>query len=183
MEDNYICSSDSPKEYYESLRKFISGAKRKITLSALYLGSKELERNLIAALNEALNDSSRPYLQVTIILDHSRASRLEHSKLSGVTSSVLLLSQLVQNHHPRCQLLLYQMPQLRSVFIEALLPSQYKEILGVYHCKFNLFDELVLLTGANLSDEYFTSRRDRYLYISPAAADGDDEGDDDDLMI
>lgn len=46
--------------------------------------------------------------------------------------------------------------------IKQYLPYALKEILGVYHIKYLLFDEEVILTGANLSLEYFTLRIDRY---------------------
>ena len=31
--------------------------------------------------------------------------------------------------------------------------------------KFYIFDNNILITGANLSEEYFTTRQDRYYYI------------------
>ena len=39
------------------------------------------------------------------------------------------------------------------------------EILGVYHAKACVFDDATLLTGANLSEEYFRSRQDRYVVV------------------
>ena len=40
-----------------------------------------------------------------------------------------------------------------------------REIFGVHHMKFYVFDNDVLLTGANLSENYFTERQDRYMLI------------------
>jgi len=40
------------------------------------------------------------------------------------------------------------------------------EILGVYHTKIIIFDNSVILTGANLAGEYFESRRDRYFLLN-----------------
>ncbi|MEE4248180.1 MAG: hypothetical protein V2I33_22550 [Kangiellaceae bacterium] len=39
----------------------------------------------------------------------------------------------------------------------------FNEIMGVQHIKVAVFDNHVLLTGANLQEEYFTDRQDRYM--------------------
>ena len=36
--------------------------------------------------------------------------------------------------------------------------SGLKEIFGTYHCKKFIFDDSVLITGANLSEDYFLHR-------------------------
>lgn len=36
--------------------------------------------------------------------------------------------------------------------------GQLKEIFGVHHMKLHVFDNNVLITGANLSQDYFTNR-------------------------
>lgn len=46
------------------------------------------------------------------------------------------------------------------------MPSELKEILGTYHIKLAIFDDNILITGANLSEEYFTNRQDRYIVIN-----------------
>ena len=45
------------------------------------------------------------------------------------------------------------------------LPSMIKELFGVFHTKIIISDNDVLITGANLSNSYFTSRKDRYMLI------------------
>ena len=46
------------------------------------------------------------------------------------------------------------------------------QVLGVHHQKIYIFDDRVVLTGANLSKNYFLNRRDRYIYIdSPELTD------------
>lgn len=151
-----------PASYYAFLREQIRLAKTSITLSALYLGSGALEMALVGDLRAALLSS--PSLNATVILDHSRAQRSSAS-----------LAELVDEFGPeRFKLLLYQMPQLRGL-PSKWLPSQLCEVLGVYHCKFSLFDGSVLLTGANLSEEYFVDRQDRYLFF-PRQADTDNTG-------
>ena len=36
--------------------------------------------------------------------------------------------------------------------------SGIREMFGVHHMKFYIFDDNVLITGANLSEDYFTQR-------------------------
>jgi CDP-diacylglycerol--glycerol-3-phosphate 3-phosphatidyltransferase len=36
----------------------------------------------------------------------------------------------------------------------------------VHHIKIYIFDDDVLITGANLSESYFTDRQDRWFYLS-----------------
>lgn len=149
-----------PSDYLGTLRSLIKGASSNITLSALYFGNKSNEMDLITDIDSALSDPMRPNLTVTFILDHSRASRMG----STSASSVQVLSSLVTKYHPRCRLLLYQMPHLRGRL--GLLPTQMKETLGVYHCKFCVVDNTTILTGANLSEEYFENRQDRYMVVN-----------------
>lgn len=39
------------------------------------------------------------------------------------------------------------------------------EVVGVHHQKIALFDDTIIMGGANLSHSYFTNRRDRYIKI------------------
>jgi CDP-diacylglycerol--glycerol-3-phosphate 3-phosphatidyltransferase len=41
-----------------------------------------------------------------------------------------------------------------------------REVFGTFHVKHYMFDDSVILSGANLSEEYLTTRYDRYLYIN-----------------
>ena len=149
----------NPSEYYETLKKMIAAARSNVTMSALYLGCGSLENGLIDEIEKALSDVKRPNLKVTLILDHSRALR-------GEINSATLCSKIIKFYPTRFSLLLYQVPQLRNSAIAGSLPGQLREVLGVYHCKFNVFDNTVILTGANLSNDYFTDRQDRYLKVN-----------------
>ena len=40
-----------------------------------------------------------------------------------------------------------------------------REIFGVHHMKVHVFDNHVMMTGANLSEDYFTDRQDRCIVI------------------
>ena len=68
---------------------------------------------------------------------------------------------------------LFRPPSLVSHSWRAALPPLANEVLGVQHAKACVFDDTVVLTGANLSAEYFERRQDRYVVIrdAPALAD------------
>jgi len=57
--------------------------------------------------------------------------------------------------------------------MKRLLAERVNEIVGLQHMKLYLFDDTILISGANLSDSYFTNRQDRYILIenSPLLAD------------
>lgn len=57
---------------------------------------------------------------------------------------------------------LYHTPMLSQV-LKMVLPVRAQEIVGVCHLKAFVFDDNVIMTGANMSTSYFTVRQDRYL--------------------
>lgn len=48
---------------------------------------------------------------------------------------------------PQFKCCLYASPEKRSSLIRTLLPSKFREILGVMHMKFFVFDDTVMITG------------------------------------
>ena len=149
----------SPAAFAATILQEIDEAQDLVILSALYLGTGSQESQIVERAEAALKDTAnRPNFKIKFFFDHSRGQR-------GSINSVTLLTELVKNYHPRAQVYLYQMPQLRG-FVD-YLPFQLKELLGVYHCKFSVFDKKAILTGANLSEDYFTNRQDRYFLIGP----------------
>lgn len=153
---------EEPHQFYEEvLIPFIRNAKEQMIFSALYLGTGSLEKKLIEEIDQALSDTiNRPNLQVSLIFDYSRSQRRV-----GSVSTLDLLTPLIQRHGAnRIKVYLYELPSLRTTVCR-LLPWQWREILGVYHCKFAVSDQTVCLTGANLSHEYFTTRQDRYWIV------------------
>lgn len=57
---------------------------------------------------------------------------------------------------------LYHTPFLKG-FAKRYLPERTNEIVGLQHMKIYIFDDNVIISGANLSDSYFTNRQDRYV--------------------
>ena len=60
---------------------------------------------------------------------------------------------------------LFRSPRLPQALAPAV-PAKYREAAGVSHLKVLVFDDDVVLTGANLSHDYFTNRQDRYVVLS-----------------
>lgn len=142
----------SPSNFYEILKQKISQAKERVFLASLYIGKGQ--DDLIECLNRALEQN--PKLKVYILLDGLRGTREAPSKCS-----VSLVSQLLDKHQDRVDLRLYRTPAYVG-WKGWLIPRRVNEGLGLQHMKIYGFDEEVILSGANLSSDYFTNRQDRY---------------------
>ena len=120
--------------------------------SALYWGVEEREKQLRDVVASSLH--TRPGLRLKVLLDWCRGSREV-----GGQSSVSLLSPLQsEDTRGRCQLAFYQTPQLRG-WLKWLLPSKWNELVGLQHCKVYIMDDTLIMSGANLSRDYFTNRQ------------------------
>ncbi|GMF30398.1 unnamed protein product [Phytophthora lilii] len=151
----------SPSDFYQQLLRNVRRAESRVSISSLYLGTGQLEQALVEALAARLRE--RPQLQVQIVLDFSRGQR------GGLTaSSVTMLSPLLKQFPDNVQLFLFRVPQLSG--LKAKLPPPFNETLGVSHAKVYLVDETLVLSGANLSNDYFTNRQDRYVQLADCGA-------------
>eukprot|EP00301_Raphidiophrys_heterophryoidea_P000862 c10432_g1_i1.p1 GENE.c10432_g1_i1~~c10432_g1_i1.p1 ORF type:complete len:487 (+),score=86.98 c10432_g1_i1:29-1489(+) len=148
-------------EYYDALLGNIRTATQRIVLTSLYLGSSERERTLVSEIENAMVRS--PGLRVTVLLDCMRGCR--PSSPSG-DSSVDLLRQLVESPHAaqRVDICLFQSHLLTPTLMK-FLPTRFLEVPGVMHMKIAIFDNTVILSGANLSKDYFEDRQDRYTHF------------------
>lgn len=143
-----------PHVFYETLVAHCTKAKLRIKMASLYLGTGHLEQNLVAAISKNLAVNSE--LNVDILLDFTRGTR-------GETNSKTKLMPLLQQT-ANCRLSLYHTPSLRGL-TKRLAPPRWNELLGLQHMKIYLFDDTVIISGANLSNDYFTNRQDRYIMI------------------
>ncbi|XP_050428108.1 CDP-diacylglycerol--glycerol-3-phosphate 3-phosphatidyltransferase, mitochondrial [Adelges cooleyi] len=150
-----VKSLKNPSEFYQTLLEQCSIAKRRIIIASLYLGTGNLEADLVDKIKEALDKS--PELNVRILLDANRGSR-------GKTNSSRTMLIPVLKSSYNCCVYLYHTPKLRGI-LRWLLPDRYNELVGIQHMKLYIFDDSVLISGANLSHDYFTNRQDRYIFI------------------
>lgn len=143
-----------PSVFYETLVSKSTNAKNRIKLASLYLGTGQLEQHLVTAIHDNLKENKD--LTVDILLDFTRGTRGE------INSKTKVLPLL--NESEKCVLSLYHTPVLRGL-TKRLAPPRWNELLGLQHMKIYLFDDTVILSGANLSNDYFTNRQDRYIMI------------------
>lgn len=145
-----------PQQFYDTLLQECIQAKQRITLVSLYIGNGNLEAKLISTLlnNKSL---SKGELKLNILLDYTRGSRYEKN-------SRVMLQPLLQKHEDNCNISLYHTPILRGLR-KLLTPHRWNELFGLQHMKLYIFDNTVIISGANLSNDYFTNRQDRYFVI------------------
>lgn len=144
-----------PRKFYDTLCERFKNASRRISVASLYIGTGDLERNLLDVTRKNL--MSNKTLQLDVLLDYQRGTR-------GEVNSCTLVQELVKVAQDQCKLSLYQTPRLQGSWSK-LLPARYNEILGLQHMKLYISDDSVLLSGANCSNDYFQKRQDRYIEI------------------
>ncbi|XP_070846359.1 CDP-diacylglycerol--glycerol-3-phosphate 3-phosphatidyltransferase, mitochondrial isoform X2 [Chaetodon trifascialis] len=151
----------SPDQFYQAMKARIKTAKRRVVMASLYLGTGQLEQELVDCMEEALQrsqgNSRDSDLKVSILLDYTRGSR-------GQINSRTMLLPLLQRFTSQMRVSLYHTPDLRGL-LRLLVPQRFNETIGVQHIKVYLFDDSVIISGANLSDSYFTNRQDRYVLL------------------
>lgn len=146
-----------PKEFYETLKSKILGAEKRIFLSTLYIGKTEHE--LISTLQQALR--SKPQLKLSILTDALRGTRE-----SPDPSCASLLAPLVSEFGPdRVEIRMYHTPNLTGLR-KKHIPKRINEGWGLQHMKLYGTDDEIIISGANLSSDYFTDRQDRYHVFS-----------------
>ena len=148
---------EGPKEFYETLKRKIRGAKRRIYLSTLYIGKTEEE--LIATVRDTLLHNGSG-LKVSILTDALRGTREAPNP-----SCASLLASLVAEFPEQVEVRMYHTPNLTGLR-KKFIPKRINEGWGLQHIKLYGVDDEVILSGANLSNDYFTNRQDRYHVFS-----------------
>ncbi|XP_055971740.1 CDP-diacylglycerol--glycerol-3-phosphate 3-phosphatidyltransferase, mitochondrial [Sorex fumeus] len=154
VSSSHVRVLSSPAEFFELMKGQIKAAKRRVVMASLYLGTGPLEQELVDCLERALQDAD---LKVSILLDFTRGSR-------GRRNSRTMLLPLLQRFPERVRVSLFHTPHLRGL-LRLLLPERFNETIGLQHIKVYVFDSSLVLSGANLSDSYFTNRQDRYVFL------------------
>ncbi|XP_072311753.1 CDP-diacylglycerol--glycerol-3-phosphate 3-phosphatidyltransferase, mitochondrial [Eucyclogobius newberryi] len=149
----------SPDQFYQTMKVRIRAAQKRVVMASLYLGTGRLEQELVDCMEEALersrDDGSR--LSVSVLLDYTRGSR-------GPENSRTMLLPLLARFTSQMRVSLYHTPDLRGL-LRLLVPQRFNETIGVQHIKVYLFDDSLIISGANLSESYFTNRQDRYVLL------------------
>ncbi|RZC37941.1 CDP-diacylglycerol--glycerol-3-phosphate 3-phosphatidyltransferase, mitochondrial [Asbolus verrucosus] len=145
-----------PQQFYNAIKEGCALAKRRIVLASLYLGTGHLEKKLVETVlnNEEFKSGN---LKVNVLLDYMRGSRFENN-------SRTMLQPLLQTNNQNCRVSLYHTPVFRGV-LRRITPNRWNELCGLQHMKLYIFDDTLVISGANLSNDYFTNRQDRYFVI------------------
>ncbi|PVH14540.1 uncharacterized protein CXQ87_002681 [Candidozyma duobushaemuli] len=151
----------SPQDFYETLKHKILHASNHVFLSSLYVGKGQVE--LVETLAEAL--AKNVELKVFILTDALRGTREAPNNPSSASLLVTLVEKFGKH---RVDIRMYHTPHL-SGFKKNLAPKRVNESFGLQHMKLYGFDNEVMLSGANLSHDYFTDRQDRYYLFKDAA--------------
>ena len=166
----------SPSEFFSELTSRIGIAKHDIVISALYIGDGPLSKRFVQALEDRVSDRLRHPedgpLAITILLDHNR---MHHARNLVTVQSLMELAENVNSNSNMAmldelaglvsvRLFLYDTPSALNRWLAPF--GRAKEVIGVQHTKLFIFDEKdVIISGANLSDDYFTNRIDRYMVV------------------
>ncbi|CCX32898.1 hypothetical protein FPQ18DRAFT_321902 [Pyronema domesticum] len=145
-----------PADFYSALKERILKAKKRIFLSTLYVG--KTEHDLIDTLRQAL--AAQPELRVSVLSDALRGTR-ETPKASCAS----LLAPLIEEFGDRVTIRLYHTPNFNG-FKKQVVPKRLNEGWGLQHMKLYGIDDEIIMSGANLSTDYFTNRQDRYHIFS-----------------
>ncbi|EED91064.1 hypothetical protein THAPSDRAFT_262734, partial [Thalassiosira pseudonana CCMP1335] len=149
----------TPSEFHSQLCHKIRHAKDRVVLASLYIGStiQCKEDELLQALQIT---ASNPNVQkIQVLLDANRAMRKVSYTMTTATNSNKHSAQF----HERTSVFLFQVKDERLC---SILPSPLDEVAGVFHIKAYIVDNELILSGANLSEEYFTNRLDRYMLFT-----------------
>lgn len=142
---------ETPRDFHAKLCQSISGAQDRISLASLYIGTGAGPKE--AELLQSICQSNVGH-KTRILMDANRGTRPVETKEGTTTSAALAVQEAVED-----KIHLYQ-PLQQPL---SSLPTPLNEAMGVFHLKSYITDDTLILSGANLSQEYFTDRQDRYI--------------------
>lgn len=142
---------DSPLDFHGHLCQSIQRAQHRVCLASLYLGTGSKPEE--ALLLQRLNESRLKAVPTQILMDANRGTRPVGNPPNQTSAAQAVHEALQDKVH------LYQ--TLKKPL--SSLPTPLNEAVGVFHLKSYITDDTLMLSGANLSQEYFTDRQDRYV--------------------
>ncbi|KMV65043.1 hypothetical protein M970_110840 [Encephalitozoon cuniculi EcunIII-L] len=132
---------ESCDEFYQRV-KFLLHASESVYIASLFFG----EGTRMAEILDILEERKRKGLVTVIFIDKNRGTvgrGLESIRRRGLEF----------------------MFHLVDLSTSSLLPKRLNELLRVFHTKALVFDNIVILSGANMDNSYMISRVDRYLEV------------------
>jgi hypothetical protein len=138
-------------------------SEERISLSSLYLGTGEHEEYLLKSLKDKLKN--HPSVKINVLLDYMRGTR---ENREGKSSLKMLRELKNELYDKRVEGAFYHKPGT-GFWHGKFLPGPMRECYGVHHMKAYVFDDNLIMSGANLSEDYFTNRQDRAMVIRNCA--------------
>lgn len=115
-----------PQAFYTKLQALCTNAVNRIGIASLYIGTGQLESNLIKDIEQNVCNNSE--LKVNILIDFTRGTRGDSSK----NSSKQIL-QPILNSSTNTSLSLYHTPKLRGLK-KRVMPDRWNELIGLQVC-------------------------------------------------
>jgi CDP-diacylglycerol--glycerol-3-phosphate 3-phosphatidyltransferase len=122
-------------------------------LSTLYIGKTEHE--FISTIRDAL--ARNPKLRISFLTDSLRGTR----ETPEPSSASLLAPLIAEFGTERVEVRMYHTPNLTGLR-KRYIPKRINEGWGLQHMKLYGVDDEIIMSGANLSNDYFSNRQDRY---------------------
>lgn len=151
-----------PTEFYQRLCELYRNAQKRIVLACLYVGSGELEAELINSILVAKRRSQD--LSVDILVDKTRTTRV--GKNGRIQTHLSLLKPYLAPGNG-VHISLFHNP-LYGNFCSKVIKNPYCEAFGTMHLKAYIGDDECIITGANTARDYFCDRYDRYMVVNDA---------------
>ncbi|KAK8112097.1 uncharacterized protein PG998_008554 [Apiospora kogelbergensis] len=136
----------TPSDFYETLKAKIKSAKTHVFLSTLYIG-KSLAR------------------QPEAHTEHLDRCATRDPRSAEPVMRVPTRPLITEFGPERVEIRMYHTPNLTGLR-KKHVPKRINEGWGLQHMKLYGVDDEIILSGANLSSDYFTNRQDRYHLIS-----------------
>eukprot|EP01084_Bolivina_argentea_P171571 297240_1 len=152
----------NPNEFYELLIKNASNAEHRILISTLYIGEGDKEKHLVSTIENTLKSNKN--LKFSMIMDYSRSTRNIDDNNSSLHTLLPLFNVFNNNCNKNVNINLFRTPHLTGIY--NYFPERSKEIVGVHHIKAYIFDDKLIISGANLNETYLNNRQDRYFIFT-----------------
>lgn len=156
----------TPTDFHRLLCHLIQKSSKRVQLASLYIGTASSEKaHSEIELLQSIRSAASRNVPVRILMDANRGLRpvTVSQDPNKTISSAHVCHETLASTPSNQSSGVFLFPVLSSMLQS--LPNPLNEIAGVFHIKVYLIDDDLVLSGANLSHEYFTTRIDRYLHL------------------
>ena len=162
-------SSSSETEFLDALTAISSTASSSSSSQETHDDDPNDTTNTKGVEVKIVLDANRALRPIPIITATGNATTTTSSAeaVAAAISSTRTNTQdntITTSNNTKNQLYLFQVVP-DNILTSLFLPTPLDEVYGVFHIKAYVIDDTLILSGANLSEEYFVNRQDRYIQI------------------